>query len=369
MPHARAAAEPWRVVAAADTWIGHREHNEDALLLRADLGLYVLADGAGGENAGNVASALATTGVAHHFEDTHEAAATAPDFDALGLSTGARRVSAAIQRANREVVEVSKSSQRHHGMGTTVVVASVDERRGALHLGHVGDSRCYRFRDGRLELLTKDHTLINDVLELEPSIDEAKAARLPRNVITRALGMAHNIRADVRSYQLAPNDVYLLCSDGLTDEVAEPAIIEALARGGAPEEQVRRLMDLAREAEAEDNVAIIVLRCELATEGTPLPKQAQLHGEPGIRERDETRQFNVKDGFVPPPKKRERPRESDFPEIVVAGTTEESAPEIRVVSAGPTSKSVIDAVQGFFKRNRPDVSAPPSDPEGSWEDD
>jgi len=374
MPQTRTIEEPWRIVAAGDTWIGHREHNEDAVLLRPDLRLFVLADGAGGENAGNVASALATTSVAHHFEDTQDAAAKAPDFDALGLSTGARRVAIAIQRANRDIIDIAKSSHRHRGMGTTVVVAYFDRARGLLHLGNVGDSRCYRHRDGRLELLSSDHTLINDVLELEPDIDDAKAARLPRNVITRALGMGPGVRSTVRSYELAPKDRYLLCSDGLTDEVSERAMLDALELGGSPEEQVRLLMDLSRDAEAEDNVAVIVISCELAPGIAAMPKPIPARGRPGIRERDETRQFEVqpppgKGGKQPPkPPKRSKTRESDYPEIMIVGhTTEDSAPEIHLVPPRAPDQSMIDAVQGFIERTR--TYPPAGDPEGSWEDD
>ena len=374
MRETAAAEAPWRITAAGDTWMGHREHNEDTILLRPDLGLYVLADGAGGENAGNVASALATTSVAHHFEETQEAAANAPDFDALGLSTGARRVSAAIQRANRDIVEIARTSKRHHGMGTTVVVASVDARRGLFHLGHVGDSRCYRIRDGRLELLTKDHTLINDVLELEPNIDDARAARLPRNVITRALGMARTVRAAVRSFQLAPKDKYLICSDGLTDEVSERAILDAIEVGGTPDDIVRVLMGLAHEAEAEDNVAVLVIGCDLAKGVSSLPKPAPTHGAPGIRERDETRQFNVSDVRAAPPPPPKAPREqratrdSDYPEILIVGHgTDDSSPEIRIVPSGPTDPGMLDAVQSFIERTR--TYPPAEDPEGTWNDD
>jgi protein phosphatase len=259
-------------------------------------------------------------------------------------------------------------------MGTTVVVASVDERRGLLHLGHVGDSRCYRIRDGRIELLTQDHTLINDVLELEPNIDDLRASRLPRNVITRALGMAQNVRASVRSYQLAPKDRYLICSDGLTDEVSERAILDAIEVGGTPEDIVRVLMGLAREAEAEDNVAVVVIGCELAPGVSSLPKPAPTQGSPGIRERDETRQFNVADVRAAPPapkvpRTERATRDSDYPEIMVVGHgTDDSSPEIHIVPTGPADPGMLDAVQSFIERTR---TYPPAgaNPDGSWEDD
>ncbi|MCZ7681835.1 MAG: protein phosphatase 2C domain-containing protein [Sandaracinaceae bacterium] len=115
-----------RVVGAGDTHIGSREHNEDSILLRPDLDLYMVADGAGGHNAGNIASALATTTVAHYFESTQEEALTAPPYDEMGLSWAARRLASAFQQANREVIEVAQSSDRRKGMGTTLVAAAFD---------------------------------------------------------------------------------------------------------------------------------------------------------------------------------------------------------------------------------------------------
>ncbi len=356
MTQTRTSEEPWRLTAAGDTWIARREHNEDTVLLRPDLGLYVLADGAGGENAGNVASALATTSVTHHFEDTQESAANEPLFDDLGLSTGARRVAAAIQRANRDIIEIAKSSHRHHGMGTTVVVAFFDRERGLLHVGHVGDSRCYRLRDGRLELLTQDHTLINDVLELEPSLDPAKAARLPRHVITRALGMSDSVRVSVRTWQVAPKDRYLLCSDGLTDEVEEEQIADALGLASTPEEQVRLLIDLARDAECDDNVAVLVVACDLQPGLSSLPKRVPARSRP--------RPKREAAAPVPTP----AARESDYPEIMIVGhgPTEDST-QIHLVPPRPPDPGMLDAVHDFFERTRTYPPAP--DPEGSWEDD
>ncbi|HEY8426954.1 MAG TPA: protein phosphatase 2C domain-containing protein, partial [Sandaracinaceae bacterium] len=259
MPHAQRPRAALRVVGAGDTHIGNREHNEDAILLRPDLDLYMVADGAGGHNAGNIAAALATTTVAHYFESTLEESRTAPPYDEMGLSWHARRLATAIQQANREVIEVAETSDRRKGMGTTLVAVAFDLPRSTMVLGHVGDSRCYRLRDGRLELLTQDHTLLNDVLELKPDIDSESASRLPRNVITNALGMDRNLRVSVRTYEVAPGDRYLLCSDGLTDEVDDGQIAQALSLGGTPEEQVRLLIDLATDGGARDNIAVVVL--------------------------------------------------------------------------------------------------------------
>lgn len=329
-PRARAAI---RVLGAGNTHIGGREHNEDTILLRPDLDLYMVADGAGGHNAGNIASALATTTVAHHFESTAHEATQAPAYDAMGLPSAARRLAMAFQQANREVLEVAQGSERHRGMGTTLVAAYFDLPRAMLVLGHVGDSRCYRLREGRLELLTQDHTLINDVLELKPDIDPASAARLPRNVITNALGMDQSVRVSVRTHEVAPGDRYLLCSDGLTDEVDDGQIAQALMLGGSPEEQVRLLIDLANEGTPRDNIAVVVLGCSLAPGAArlpakPVPPRRKYPDEPGAALGSETEDeaLTLDD------------EEADV-ELVV---TDDDEPEIEIVEATPASRRRAD---------------------------
>lgn len=267
------ARKPLRILGAGNTHIGGREHNEDTVCLRPDLDLYMVADGAGGHAAGNIASALATTTVAHYFESTLNEAASSPPYDEMGLSYAARRLATAFQHANREVLDIASGSQHRQGMGTTLVAASFDLTHAMLILGHVGDSRCYRMRDGRLERLTQDHTLVNDVLELKPDIDSASAAKLPRNVITNALGMESSLRVSVRTHEVAPGDKYVLCSDGLTDQVDDGEIAQALQLGGSPEEQVRLLIDLATDGGARDNIAVVVLQASLAPGIGKLPEK------------------------------------------------------------------------------------------------
>jgi protein phosphatase len=266
-------AKPLRVVGAGDTHIGGREHNEDSILLRPDLDLFLVADGAGGHNAGNVASTLAAATVAHYFESTQDDASHMPAYDAMGLSWSARRLASAFQKANHEIIEVSQSSETKKGMGSTLVAAYFDLVHSTLVLGHVGDSRCYRSRGGRLERMTQDHTLINDVLEMKPDIDAAQAAALPRNVITNALGMDATVRVSVRTHEVAPGDLYVLCSDGLTDEVDDGQIQQALQLASTPEEAVRLLIDLAVENGARDNVGVVVVGCKLAPGVGKLPEK------------------------------------------------------------------------------------------------
>ncbi|HTQ43228.1 MAG TPA: protein phosphatase 2C domain-containing protein, partial [Polyangiaceae bacterium] len=215
-------------VAAGATDIGQREHNEDHVLLRPELGLFVVADGAGGHNAGNVASALASTTVANYFETTAATLGARPEIDEFGLWTVARRLASAVQRANAEVIEVAKRTAKYQGMGTTLVAAAFSPDGDVIHVAHVGDSRCYRLRGGFLEPLTSDHSLVNDVLETHPDADDALLAKMPRHVVTRALGMEESVRVSMRTLRAMAGDLYLLCSDGLSDSLDDGVIEEAL---------------------------------------------------------------------------------------------------------------------------------------------
>jgi PPM family protein phosphatase len=260
MPEAHALNPSLMIQAAGAADIGRvRPHNEDAVLVRPDLQLYVVADGAGGHNGGNVASALAIASVANHFESTDRAFRSAPDVDRFGIAAGARRLSSAIRKANHDIVEISKSSKNYGGMGSTVVALTIAREAPVLHVGHVGDSRCYRLRNGRLEQLTHDHSLLNDVVEMHPDIGDDALAKLPRKVVTRALGMEEVVRATVRSYDIAADDIYLLCSDGLTGELPDERIRRVLSLPEPPADLVDHLIRLANESGGGDNIAAVVV--------------------------------------------------------------------------------------------------------------
>lgn len=258
----RETSWPLVIAGAGATDTGRvREHNEDAVLVRADLGLYVVADGAGGHNAGNVASAVALASVVNYFEVTARGAREGSGIDAFGLRTTARRLSCAIQKANHDIVEIAKMSKEHHGMGSTIVALAVDPFEPVVHVAHVGDSRCYRARGKYLELLTEDHSLINEVLAVKPDMPDAALARLPRKVVTRALGMEETVRVAVRTFEVANGDAYLLCSDGLTAEVDDADLREALVSDASPEAVTAGLIAMANERGGSDNIAAIALRC------------------------------------------------------------------------------------------------------------
>lgn len=324
------------VSASGGTDIGrNRDHNEDTVLLRADLNLFIVADGAGGHNAGNVASALATTSLANAFESTAKSFPGSEEEDDLG-PPAARRLATAIHRANKDIVEIAKSSNKYKGMGTTVVAASFTTETGALHIAHVGDSRCYRLRGGMLEQLTYDHSLLNDVLEMRPDIDDAALARLPRHVVTRALGMDDDIRVSVRTYRVVPGDRYLLCSDGLTDALDDETIADKLGQHAlTPDSIVRAFIEAALFCGADDNIAALVLLVE-ATDQEAVHYPRRFHkAKPKARPQVD----------APPPM---RGQMGSAPEIIVVGVEEHDgdAP-IHIVPADSATPSLLDAFAGL----------------------
>lgn len=238
-----------------------RETNEDAVLVRDDLALYVVADGAGGHASGEVASRLALRSVENYFGATVRATHEKPEFDRFGIATGARRLSSSVLKANRDVLEVASTLASHKGMGTTIVAASFSPRSAHLHVAHVGDSRCYRLRGEHLELLTQDHSLVTDILERRPDLDEDVLDRLPKNIVTRALGMNPDLRVSLRSFAVVGGDKYLLCSDGLSGMLTNEEIAETLMRRESPEILVRRLIAIANAAGGADNIAALVIEC------------------------------------------------------------------------------------------------------------
>jgi serine/threonine protein phosphatase PrpC len=319
-------------VGAGATDIGQREHNEDHILVRPELGLFLLADGAGGHNAGNVASALATTTVANVFETSATTLAERPEIDDLGLWTIARRVAAAIRRANTEIIEVAKKTAKYQGMGTTIVAVAFSPDGDIIHIAHVGDSRCYRLRGGLLEALTVDHSLIVDVLEMYPDAQDELLARVPRHVVTRALGMEENVRVSARSLKTAAGDLYLLCSDGLSDVIDDWRIEEILSEKRAPHEHVRALIDAALAAGAQDNVAVVVIECQ----ETDLAPPRRPSGRPSPRPLD-------------PIPVEVRAAMGSAPEIIIVGV------ETRVVPPASANAPLLDALGRIARLRQPSV--------------
>ncbi|MBK8257671.1 MAG: protein phosphatase 2C domain-containing protein [Polyangiaceae bacterium] len=237
-----------------------RRHNEDQILVRPELGLFVVADGMGGHNAGNVASALVATSIDNFFQATRTDPLPGPKSEDTGLSEHARRIALAVRKANRDVYEISSTHQQHHGMGSTVVAAYLPPGGDEVHIAHVGDSRCYRVRDGEMKQLTRDHSLINDALDIKPDLTEADLARLPKNIITRALGMKDVVKVDVKSEKVQPGDIFLLCSDGLSGMVNDADLGDVLGMSEQVSDACEVLIAMANDAGGTDNISAVVVR-------------------------------------------------------------------------------------------------------------
>ena len=252
-----------RAIAAGLTDVGlQREHNEDNFLVLSEHSLFIVADGMGGHRAGDVASRLAVESIGEFFRSFGGEDATWPFHIDTTMSEAENRLVASIRIANRQIFEKSLRSRDLRGMGTTVVGALFSENDGRMYIGHVGDSRCYRFRDGELRLMTRDHSLINDYLLAMPELSAEQQAELPRNVITRALGMQEHVAVDIQADETRPGDVYLLCSDGLSGMVPEPEILQIIASTPNLTEICQRLIDAANDLGGEDNITAVVIRIE-----------------------------------------------------------------------------------------------------------
>ncbi|HXV56400.1 MAG TPA: Stp1/IreP family PP2C-type Ser/Thr phosphatase [Gaiellaceae bacterium] len=221
-----------------------RRRNEDAFVL--DPPLFVVADGMGGAQAGEVASRLAAAA----FREFHDADGLEPE----------ERLAAIVQEANRRIYERARRDSEVSGMGTTVTAALVTDDRVAI--GHVGDSRAYRLRDGRLEQLTEDHSLVADLMRSGRLTPEEAEAHPQRSVITRALGTDPEVDVDTSAVEAQPGDLFLLCSDGLTTMVSDEEILRLVAEASTLDDAAARLVKAANSGGGEDNVTVVLFALE-----------------------------------------------------------------------------------------------------------
>ena len=244
-----------------------RPHNEDSVLAKPELGLVVLADGMGGYNAGEVASSMATTLLGSGL--TAAFAERSPDDPAGGGKYWAQvALAREIGCANEVIHEAAANQPQYAGMGTTVVAAIFYDDR--VCIAHVGDSRLYRWREETLEALTRDHSVLQ--AQVDDGImtsEQARQSKKSNNLLTRALGADPVVDADIVDRETRPGDVYLLCSDGLTDMLADEAIADVLRElGDLPDRCSARLVELANEYGGRDNVTVALVR---VVRTTPLP--------------------------------------------------------------------------------------------------
>lgn len=239
-----------------------REHNEDSFTILDDHELFIVADGMGGHRAGDVASRIATDSIAEFFRATANEDVTWPFHFDSRLSEEENRLLTGIRLANRQIFERSLQSRDCQGMGTTVVGALFSRKKKKMFIGHVGDSRAYRVRDGNIVQMTRDHSLVNDYLLAMPELTEEQRNELPKNVITRALGMQDQVTVDLQSDDAKPGDMYVLCSDGLSGMIEDDEIMEVVSSTDDLEEACRRLITLANEHGGEDNITAVLVRLD-----------------------------------------------------------------------------------------------------------
>lgn len=254
-----------------------REQNEDSIGVDPGLGVAILADGMGGHQAGEVASRLAVDVIARHLTETltekpsrRQRNAAPPEVEA---------VQKAIHLANAAIHEVARARPECAGMGSTIVVAVF--RGDHLCVGHVGDSRLYRYRNGKLEQLTRDHSVIEELVGRGLLTHEEARQTIGKNLVTRALGIDEFVAEDIREEKTRVGDLYLLCSDGLNDVVADDDIAAMLTRhSGALDVLVHQLVKIANERGGPDNISVIVARTGVAAPPPP-PSVPDPQPEPG----------------------------------------------------------------------------------------
>jgi protein phosphatase len=244
-----------RAIAAGLSDVGRqRNHNEDRFILLPEFNVFVVADGMGGHQSGEVASRMAASAIAKYFRD-------GGDEKTRGLGVG-ERLRAAVLEANARIFARADDSRLYRGMGTTVVAAAYAPEDGTFHVAHAGDSRCYRIRGGELKQLTRDHSLISDALLERPDLTEMDLKYLPRNVITRALGIGPTVEIDLRGDRVECGDVFLLCSDGLHGLVPDDRIAAIVNEEPVLTEACARLVQTANENGGRDNVTVVLVRIE-----------------------------------------------------------------------------------------------------------
>lgn len=237
-----------------------RTCNEDSIASDDDLGLMVLADGMGGYKAGDVASSIATGLVMDYLRaQLEQMGPSAGRFS--GMSPEAWAIQSTLEKTNLAIYNTAKSDNKFASMGTTIVVLLFHQSLATI--AHVGDSRVYRLRDGRLSLLTHDHSLLQQQVEMGVISNEHARVSHNRNLVSRALGVDTEIRIEINEHHVQPDDIFLLCSDGLNDMVDDADIELAMRelRSNLPL-TVNQLVQMANDNGGHDNVSVILAKVQ-----------------------------------------------------------------------------------------------------------
>ena len=233
-----------------------RDHNEDYISWDTESGLVILADGMGGHNAGEVASEIAVSSVKEALEEV-----LSPDIkDACNMDFE-EVVYESVVFANDEINLHAKTHPECKGMGTTIVMALFHNDK--VILGSVGDSRIYRFRKGELKQVTTDHSLVQEMIDNGYMSEEEAMSSTNRNLITRALGIAEDVKVDVKQKTTEKDDIYLLCSDGLSDMINDELIFSTLVKSRQDLKRAgEELVTQAKEHGGYDNISVILVTCK-----------------------------------------------------------------------------------------------------------
>ncbi|TJX16171.1 Stp1/IreP family PP2C-type Ser/Thr phosphatase [Tissierella creatinini] len=228
-----------------------RENNQDSMFASTDLDfpIFIVADGMGGHNAGDIASSMAVKGMVRFLDENRNRLKEENEIK--------KCIKEAIAYVNDEIFLKSIESSELKGMGTTLTIIFIDNKK--FYIGHVGDSRTYLIRDDKIIQITEDHTLINELIK-EGSITTAEAINHPqRNMITRAVGTSCNIKSDIYIQDIKPKDIIILCSDGLTNMIDEKIILRVLERYDRRDMKniCNILVKLAKENGGNDNITVI----------------------------------------------------------------------------------------------------------------
>src|SRR5580698_6116985 len=234
-----------------------RDHNEDTIAYDADIGLLVLADGMGGYNAGEVASGIAVKTIVGLVKESIEREDLRVHDSEAGLTRASIILRDAIVRANKIIFQTARSQPQCEGMGTTVVGALFFDNR--VSIAHVGDSRMYRLRQADLEQITMDHSLLQELVDRGFYSPEEAQRAANKNYVTRALGVEPNVDVEVQEHPVQKGDLYLICSDGLSDMVEDDDIHLTISTFGANlENATKQLIQLANDNGGRDNVSVVM---------------------------------------------------------------------------------------------------------------
>ena len=229
-----------------------RKNNEDAVAFDLKTGLCLLADGMGGYNAGEVASSMAVTFLHQELSQWLQQASNQTSGRELR-----RTMEACVNQVNHSIFSAACSNPDQAGMGTTLVAAVFLEAR--LVLGHIGDSRCYRLRGHVLQQITKDHSLLQEQVDAGLMTAEQALMSPHRNLITRALGVEDAVSVEINEHRVEPADLYLMCSDGLSDMVLDPVIEATLNAPGSLRQKAAALIRVANDSGGRDNITVLLV--------------------------------------------------------------------------------------------------------------